>query len=998
LKRPIGDSSQRSRNRRAKLRLFLEPLEARRLLAGLNISVLLDQDGSRSSDPADTAASGRLVYLDINHNRRQDESDLIAVTNDEGIAQFTDIAAGTYEVSLVGGSKTQKQTFPVSVEEQATQINSTPAFLFSSPDLTKVWSVDATGKARSLSGDRSLAAALPGPVSGSAIVGDAAWLIVTPLGQSSSILMRFDLATGQNQPLPFLGANGRAITHLVNAGSAVIARLTGPHGTELAVLKEFRGQVSAINPVSVSGSAKLYGSTGLDQIAIVEPITSTFIVSPSPSSTAQSIVASQLSLYNSLSLTRISTRRLRAEATEVAIGSNGNVFAAYRNAGVEVFSNDGTISEVAMLPEASAPLAANSGDNRLVTGNSMNKSELIVWDADTWAPIARTQLPEGGSASKLILSNDGDQWFATGAQGIFHANLAAPSPVVLTVLEGQVNTVQFGVRLEGLNSVPIVLSPTFQFAEDGTKSGQLRTIAQDRDSDTLWFSLLANPSHGRIELTPSGAWKYFPNENFNGLDQARIRVMDGQSATELTLTFNVTAVNDPPEQLEFKLDDLAIPEDITEGMYLGRLSVQDPDANANYRYSTSDSRFLVRDGQLYLAPGAQIDYEQESAIQLEVTAIDDTESGYQITSFTTINIRDTNEPPTAVRILDTTVPENSLGEHIGVVVVDDPDKTNQFEYTVSDSRFQIVDGKLALKPHVRLDYEAMPEIEVTVTADDGSSQPVSTTVKVIVTNQNDPPTGITISSTEIEENTPGAVVGSLAVVDQDIQAYTYSVSDPRFEVADGKLKLVDEHTITKAQGLTVILTVTATSGNSDTITETLLVNVNTPLPIDSSIDVNNDGEITPIDAILVISYLNKNGAGPKPEGTGSGEGIYDYDVNGDGIISPLDVLIIIRHLNARRSRLASGEGESTLLVFGSKVETSSPVTTGLSENGANMGQPLTVAVAVTNDISEVDFNASVGNSNACSANDAKSIESIDIELEGLLEQLSMERLKRKRMA
>ena len=43
------------KNRRRPIRLVLEPLEARRLLAGLNVSVFIDQDGSRSVDIADTA-------------------------------------------------------------------------------------------------------------------------------------------------------------------------------------------------------------------------------------------------------------------------------------------------------------------------------------------------------------------------------------------------------------------------------------------------------------------------------------------------------------------------------------------------------------------------------------------------------------------------------------------------------------------------------------------------------------------------------------------------------------------------------------------------------------------------------------------------------------------------------------------------------------------------------------------------------------------------------
>lgn len=79
-------------------------------------------------------------------------------------------------------------------------------------------------------------------------------------------------------------------------------------------------------------------------------------------------------------------------------------------------------------------------------------------------------------------------------------------------------------------------------------------------------------------------------------------------------------------------------------------------------------------------------------------------------------------------------------------------------------------------------------------------------------------------------------------------------------------------------------------------------------------DVNGDGSVSPIDALLVINQLNATGtrqvsgttltsdqlAGSSPEGEGEpgvGETAY-YDVNNDGYISPLDSLLVINDLNA----------------------------------------------------------------------------------------------------
>jgi hypothetical protein len=72
-----------------------------------------------------------------------------------------------------------------------------------------------------------------------------------------------------------------------------------------------------------------------------------------------------------------------------------------------------------------------------------------------------------------------------------------------------------------------------------------------------------------------------------------------------------------------------------------------------------------------------------------------------------------------------------------------------------------------------------------------------------------------------------------------------------------------------------------------------------------NLDVDADGFISPIDVLLVINFINFNGASsvvglPAPP---------PYrDVNGDNQIDPLDVLAIINFINARGNG-GAGEGE-----------------------------------------------------------------------------------------
>ena len=69
------------------------------------------------------------------------------------------------------------------------------------------------------------------------------------------------------------------------------------------------------------------------------------------------------------------------------------------------------------------------------------------------------------------------------------------------------------------------------------------------------------------------------------------------------------------------------------------------------------------------------------------------------------------------------------------------------------------------------------------------------------------------------------------------------------------------------------------------------------------VDVNTDGVASPLDALLIVNYLNANAGGPLPEAASPPP---YYDVNGDGSCSPIDVLLVINQLN----QAAQGEGEN----------------------------------------------------------------------------------------
>jgi hypothetical protein len=75
---------------------------------------------------------------------------------------------------------------------------------------------------------------------------------------------------------------------------------------------------------------------------------------------------------------------------------------------------------------------------------------------------------------------------------------------------------------------------------------------------------------------------------------------------------------------------------------------------------------------------------------------------------------------------------------------------------------------------------------------------------------------------------------------------------------------------------------------------------------DDARDVNGDGLVTPLDALVLINELNVTG--PRPAAVSQPAGPY-YDVTRDGALTATDALIIVNYLNSKSSGAASGEGE-----------------------------------------------------------------------------------------
>ena len=142
------------------------------------------------------------------------------------------------------------------------------------------------------------------------------------------------------------------------------------------------------------------------------------------------------------------------------------------------------------------------------------------------------------------------------------------------------------------------------------------------------------------------------------------------------------------------------------------------------------------------------------------------------------------------------LPENTTAvtKVADIVVVDDALGTATLALLGPDSAlFDIVGTELFLKAGQQVDFETNPVLDVTVTVDDtavGGPPDSSAPLSIAVTNVNERPTDIALDDLTVPEETAGAVVGNVTVTDPDAgDTHTLTVSDGRFEVVGGQLKL-----------------------------------------------------------------------------------------------------------------------------------------------------------------------------------------------------------------
>ncbi|PSK81381.1 hemolysin type calcium-binding protein [Limimaricola soesokkakensis] len=348
-------------------------------------------------------------------------------------------------------------------------------------------------------------------------------------------------------------------------------------------------------------------------------------------------------------------------------------------------------------------------------------------------------------------------------------------------------------------------------AEDATTGTVAATlVAQDPDTgDSVTLSLVDGSGNvvvdGNFELVgdeirvKAGATL---DRETAGVQRLTVRATDDQGLyQDLSVDIHVLDANEHAIGSVADADG-ATPDRIDEtagaGTLVGiRASAADADATATVSYAVDDARFsIAADGTVRVAAGASFDAETEPSIALTVTAT--SSDGSSAVQRFDIAVADINEHAIgSVSDADGATPDRideTAGEGTPVGIrasAADADATATVSYAVDDARFSIAaDGTVRVAAGASFDAETEPSIALTVTATSSDGSSAQQRFDIAVADINEAPTWLSVSTLAVEENVAGAVVGQITVADvDDGSGHDFTVSDARFEVASGQLRL-----------------------------------------------------------------------------------------------------------------------------------------------------------------------------------------------------------------
>ena len=246
--------------------------------------------------------------------------------------------------------------------------------------------------------------------------------------------------------------------------------------------------------------------------------------------------------------------------------------------------------------------------------------------------------------------------------------------------------------------------------------------------------------------------------------------------------FTPLVSNNPPTDIA--LSASSINENVAGNTIVGIFSTTDPNAGNTFTYalvsgigSTDNASFNISGSSLRITNSPN--YETKSSYSVRVRTID--QGGLTYEEALTIIINNLNETPTDIALSATSVAENvPANTTVGSLSSTDPDAANTFTYTLvagtgdTDNASFNISGSSLRVTNIP-DFETKSSYSVRVRTTDQGGLTYEEVFTVMIIDEDEGPTDISLTSLSISENQPiGTTIGSLSSTPSS-GSYSYSI-------------------------------------------------------------------------------------------------------------------------------------------------------------------------------------------------------------------------------
>lgn len=821
--------------------LRFDVLEERRLFAGLeggSLKVLVFEDPLSVRTPGETTlpAAERVVFVDLNRDGFYQSREPWAVTDAKGIATLDGLSPGSYSIRLLGNQRSTLETTspqPAEAGEWSAALGVRQALDWES-DTVGWFAANASIQKWDLAkGELIQEIDLEGSIQSVAALDSQRWVALVQRGSDTKVLT----VNRVTATVESISANVRGINSITIAGEQVFALAANSEGSGVY-------RLAAVSDVSASLSTEDLAPeiSGLSAQSSIHTIGSGDLVTVERLGT-DARVSSWRYLAGAWQL--VAERMFSDEVRFASALSNSSSFAIETPDGLAILNNTIGLPMLDVLEQAQGPAVFDASRGVLLTQLRGNPGRIVGWSALDWNRLfdfSVSELPGESTASAMqgSLGYLRDSFISVVDGRVYRHSLAVSTGTMVAISEGTLKQIAIGVRSRGNNTAPSLEElPDFATDEDtpvAISQQQIATRGTDLDGDTLYYFVRSPGDKGKLQWSSTSFAVFVPSPDANGEDRWTVQAFDGRSWSQAqSFRIDIRPVNDLPSELAGS-SSYNVPE-LEPGAVLGRLEVKDPDADAVYRYVVSDGRFVVANGMLSLAPGVALDYEAATTLVVSVTAVEVNQRDAISKAFT-VHVQDRNDPPQGIVLTGNgSVPEKKAPYVVGNIGVIDQDRSDIYDISVSDSRFEVVGSQVRVKAGSAIEYRDPGWIELTFVAVSRNS-------------------GDIIRRTE-----------RLRVIKDDTPYH--NDANPMDVDGDGAVTPLDPLIIINHINNRGIGTVDSGEGE-----------------LGGDLDVDGDGRVSPLDILIIINELNSrrnssgqgssshsnsnSGGGSLPEGEGSG--------------------------------------------------------------------------------------------------------------------------------